>query len=178
MKKILFVLPIVVLLAAGCSSSMSTDQSPAPQTQSAQNLPQDTGSTTATTPQQTTPPASPNSGTITLNASTKTAVVAAIRAGFDILTSNDVAKIRSYFLLQMQKPEQQTQIKAMTDAQILQLAQAALAAGKPPVALATYPESTAIWQVDGNTVTVKVQGSKGWGNSVVYQASYVNGAWH
>ncbi|HEV7424430.1 MAG TPA: hypothetical protein VGO21_04545 [Candidatus Paceibacterota bacterium] len=140
-------------------------------------------------PVKTVQPDSSSTSTIKLDATTKVAVVQAIMNGIDILSSNDATKIRTYMLTELdgtaEGRSQKAQFVAMTDSQILQLATNGVAnEGKPTADLAT--DSTAVWKVNGNTVTVT---HKTYAKpnpaypaianlDVTYQAVYVNGAWH
>ena len=185
MKKLLLAFPIIALLAAGCNASQqAVSQTPVP-TPVAQNT--NPTPTPSPTPAATKTPSAPpaNTGTITLDAATKVAVVQAIMNSFDILASNDPAKIRIYYLTELQTPDQVAQFKTMSDSQLLQVAAAAVAnAGKPSASLATDPAAT--WKLDGKTVTIT---TKGYAKpnpaypatanlTVTYQAVYINGAWY
>ena len=136
-------------------------------------------SVTSSSPASAPAPAS----TITLDAATKVAVVQAIMNGIDILSSSDAAKIRSY--IELQDPKDEAYYGAMSDSQILQLAAIDVGnGGKPTADLAT--DSTAVWKVNGNVVTVNHKTYAAPNPAypalasltVTYQAVYVNGVWH
>lgn len=191
MKKILFALPIITLVAAGCSTPEQTNT----QTTVTTSVDQTTSTpasvpVTAPNPKpqpkpMPTPTTSAKKDTITLDAATKLAIVKAVMNSFDIFSSNDPVKIRAYFLTELQTPEQIAQFKAMTDKQLLQVAAAAIAnTGKPSTNLATDP--TAVWKLDGNTASVTTK-SNAKPNpdhpaiaalNVTYQAVFINGTWY
>lgn len=174
MRKVLIVVPIALLIAAGCNTK-STEPAPQQSTQTQGSPP--SSATTATAPA--------NTAAITLDAATKVAVVQAVRNGFDILASKDAVKIRNYYLTVLQDSDQKAQFAAMSDSQILQVAAAAVAnAGKPLLDLATDPAAT--WKLDGNTVIIATKSNAAPNPAypaisdlnVTYQAVYINGVWY
>ena len=183
------IIVVLVALAAGGAwyyytthSAQNSEQQPQPPQAQSQPAQQPVATGTATAQTQ---PASSSSGAITLDAATKAAVVQAVMNSFDILASNDPAKIRNYYLTEIQDPKTKAQFETATDAQILQIAAAAVGnAGKPPASLATNPAAT--WKLDGTTVTITTK-SYAQPNpkypaisnlTVTYQAVFINGAWY